>query len=116
MCQFTAAKRVSKHIHHSGPCSEEWEIDIKLIALHIRCMLWLPTMEVQDAPYRYTDLHVEDAEGINTGLNNNNESTSGSDTTIALGGPEAKGHHNELIPSNQAKLTALTREINDLHQ
>ena len=55
-------------------------------------------------------------EGINTGLNNDNESTSGSDTTIVLGGSEADGHPNELIPSNQAKLTALMTEINDLHQ
>ena len=56
---------------------------------------------------RDIDLHVEDAEGINTGLDNDNESTSGSDTTIALGGPEAEGHCNELIPSNQVKLKAL---------
>ena len=51
------------------------------------------------------DLHIEDAEI--TGLDNNNESIKGSDTTIALGGPEAEGHPNELVPSNQAKLTAL---------
>ena len=65
---------------------------------------------------RDIDLHIEDAEGINTGLDNDNESTSGSDTTIALGEPEVEGHPHELIPSNQAKLTALMREINDLHQ
>ena len=41
---------------------------------------------------------------------------SGSDTTIAFGGSEADGHPSELIPSNQAKVTALTRDINDLHQ
>ena len=35
---------------------------------------------------------------------------------MALGGSEADGHLNELIPSNQATLTALMREINDLHQ
>ena len=63
---------------------------------------------------RYIDLQVEDAE--NTGLDNDNESTSGSDTTVTLGGLEAEGHFNELIPSNQAKMTALMREINDLHQ
>ena len=34
---------------------------------------------------------------------------------VALGGPEAEGHPNELIPSSQAKLTALMREINDLY-
>ena len=65
---------------------------------------------------RDIDLHVEDAEGINTGLDNDDESTSGSGTTIALGGSEADGHPNELIPSNQAKLTAFIRKINDLHQ
>ena len=47
---------------------------------------------------------------------NDNESTSGSDTIIAFGGPEADGHPNEPIPSNQARLTALMREIKDLHQ
>ena len=44
------------------------------------------------------------------------ESTSGWDTTIALGGSEAEGHPDKLTPSNQAKLTAFRREINDLHQ
>ena len=62
------------------------------------------------------DLHIEEAEGINTGLVIDNESNSSLDTTVAFGGPEAEGHPNELIPSNQAKLTALMREINDLHQ
>ena len=41
-------------------------------------------------------------------------SISGSDTTIALEGPEAEGHPDELVPSNQARLTALMREINDV--
>ena len=63
---------------------------------------------------RDINLHVEDAE--TTGLENDNKSISGSDTTVALEGPEAEGHPNELIPRNQAKLTALTREIDDLHQ
>ena len=44
-----------------------------------------------------------------------NESTNGSDTTTTLGGPEAEGHTDELIPSNQAKLPVFMREINDLH-
>ena len=44
------------------------------------------------------------------------DNTSGSDTTIAFGGSEADGHPDELIASNQAKLTTLTKEINDLHQ
>ena len=65
---------------------------------------------------RDINLHIEDAEGINTGLDNDNESTSGSDTTVVLEEPEAEGHPDKLIPSNQAKLTALTREINDLCQ
>ena len=59
---------------------------------------------------RDINLHIEDTEGINTGLDNDNESTSGSDTTIALGGSEADGHPDELTPSNQAKLTALAWE------
>ena len=41
---------------------------------------------------RDIDLHVEDMEGINTGLDNVNESTSGSDTTVAFGGSEADSH------------------------
>ena len=60
------------------------------------------------------DLHTEDTETTN--LDHDNESTSGSDTTVALGGPEAEGHPNELISGNQARLTTLMREINDLHQ
>ena len=63
---------------------------------------------------RDIDLLVEDAE--TSGLDSDNESTNHSDTTVALGGPEAEGHPKELIPSNQAKLTALTRELNDLCQ
>ena len=41
---------------------------------------------------RDIDLQAEDAEGINTGLDNNNESTSGLNTTITLGGSEPDGH------------------------
>ena len=63
---------------------------------------------------RDVDIHVEDAEA--TGIDNNNESVSGSDTTVALGGLEAEVNPNELIPSYQAKLTALTREIDKLCQ
>ena len=62
------------------------------------------------------DLHIDDAEGINTGLANDNESTSGSDTIVALGRPKVEGHPDESTPSNQAKLMALMREINYLHQ
>ena len=60
---------------------------------------------------RDIDLHIEDTEGINTGPDNNNESTSGSDTTIAFGGSVADGH-----PSSQAKLMALMVGIHDLCQ
>ena len=52
---------------------------------------------------RDIDLHVED-------LGNDNESIIGLDTTIAIEGQKTEGHPNELIPSNQAKLTALMRE------
>ena len=45
----------------------------------------------RDAGYpvdRDIDLHIEEVEGINTGPDNDNESTSFSDTTIAFGGSE----------------------------
>ena len=45
----------------------------------------------------------------------NNESTHSSGATIALG-PEAVGHSKDPLYGNQDKLTALMREINDLHQ
>ena len=64
---------------------------------------------------RDINLHIEDMEVIYTGPGNDNESTSGSDITIAFGGPEADGHPSELIPNNQAKLTALMRDTHDLH-
>ena len=70
-------------------------------------------MEVQDT-HRVTDLHIEDAE--TTGLENDNVSTSGSEATIVLGGPEAECHPDDLIHSNQAKLTALMKKKNDLCQ
>ena len=60
---------------------------------------------------RDIDLHIEDIEGINTGPDNDNESTSVLDTTIAFGGSEADGHPSELIPSNQAKLTRTYERI-----
>ena len=41
---------------------------------------------------RDINIHMEDAEGINTGPDNNNDSTNGSDTTIAFRGPEKDGH------------------------
>ena len=63
---------------------------------------------------RDVDLHLEDPEA--TGIDNNNESTCGSDTIVALGGLEKEGNTNKLLPSNQAKLTALSREMNELYQ
>ena len=63
---------------------------------------------------RDTDLCIKYSE--TTGLENDNENTSDSDATDALGGPEAEGHSNGLIHNNQGKLMALTREINDLCQ
>ena len=53
---------------------------------------------------------------MHMGPDNNNERTSGSDTAIAFGGSEGDDHPNKLIPSNQAKLTALMRELHDLCQ
>ena len=61
---------------------------------------------------RDINLHIEEAMSIN----NDNESTHGLDAAVALGGPEAEGHPNDPIYSNQDKLTTLTREINDLCQ
>ena len=45
-----------------------------------------------------------------------NESTHSPDATVAVGGPEADGHPEEPVYSNQDKLTVLMREINNLHQ
>ena len=50
---------------------------------------------------RDINLHIEDTEGINTGPDNDNESTSGLDTTVAFGGSEAGGHPSKLLPSNK---------------
>ena len=44
---------------------------------------------------RDIDFSIEDTEATN--LDHDNESTSGSDTTIALGGQEAEGHPNDFI-------------------
>ena len=46
----------------------------------------------------------------------NNKRTHSLDTTIALEGPEAERHPKDPVYDNQDKLTALTQEINDLHQ
>ena len=64
----------------------------------------------QQATYLYLhiNLHVGDPEA--TGIDNDNDSISSSDTTLAWGGLETEGNTNELLPSNQAMLTALTRK------
>ena len=70
-------------------------------------------MEAQAAPWnRVLDILTEDPE--HTDINNN--STHSSDATVALGGPEAIGHPEDPVYNNQDRLTALMREINDLHQ
>ena len=63
---------------------------------------------------RDINLNAEDFEA--THIDNDNESTHGFNATIALGGPEAEGHPSDPIYSNQDKLIALMREINDLCQ
>ena len=45
-----------------------------------------------------------------------NNSTHSSDTTVALGDPEAVGHPDDPAYDNQDRLTAIIREINDLCQ
>ena len=61
---------------------------------------------------RGLDILVEDPEQANI----DNESTHSSDATVALGGPEAVGHPKDPVYDNQDRLTAFTREINDLSQ
>ena len=62
--------------------------------------------------YRGMDVLAEDPEHADI----DNESTHSSDATVAIGVPEAVGHPEDPVYDNQDKLTALTREINDLHQ
>ena len=61
---------------------------------------------------RDIDLPIEDTEVTDT--DKDNESVSRLETTVALGGLMVEGNPNELIPSNHAKLTALTRKRNEL--
>ena len=65
-------------------------------------------------PITRDDFHVEDPEA--TSMDNNNDSISGSDATVVLGGLEAEGNPDEFLPSNQVKLTALTQKIDKLCQ
>ena len=61
---------------------------------------------------RGLDILVEDPEHTDI----DNDSTHSSDATVTLGGSEAVGHPEDPVYDNQDRLTALTREINDLHQ
>ena len=61
---------------------------------------------------RGLDILTEDPEHTDI----NNYSTHSSSTTVALGVPEAVGHPKDLVCNNQDQLTALTTEINYLHQ
>ena len=99
---------------HSRPSLERLEIGIKPIALHTKHMIWLPTMGGTGHPIARNDLHMEDPE--TTGMDSDNYSISGLDATVALGRLEAEGHPDDLIHRNQAKLTALMREKDNLHQ
>ena len=65
-------------------------------------------------PIARDDLHIEEAEA--TGIDNDKGSISVSDATVALGGLEEEGNPSELLLSNQAKLTALTWEMNKVCQ
>ena len=60
---------------------------------------------------RGLDILAEDTEHANI----NNDSTHSSDATVALGDPEAVDHPANPTHKNQVRLTALTREINDLY-
>ena len=76
-------------------------------------MLWLPNTEAQGHPLdRGINIHAEDPEHPDI----DNDSTHSSNVTVALGGPEAEGHPKDPVYNNHDKLTALTREINNLHQ
>ena len=61
---------------------------------------------------RGMDIHAEEPEHADI----DNESTHSSDITVALGGPEAEYNPKDPVYNNHYKLTALTMEINDLHQ
>ena len=45
-----------------------------------------------------------------------NENTLSSDATVALGGPEVVGHHEDPVYNNQDRLTVHKRDLHDLHQ
>ena len=61
---------------------------------------------------RGIDIHAEDQGHADI----DNENIYSSNATVALGGPEAEGHPKDPVCNNHNRLTALTREINDLCQ
>ena len=61
---------------------------------------------------RGLEILTDDTEHVNI----DNDSTNSSDATVALKDPEAIGHPKDPAYENQDRLTALTREINNLHQ
>ena len=92
------AKTASEHVHHSRPCSEKLEVNSKHIVLHIKTYTLATCHRGRGCPVdRVINLHIEDMKGINTGPDNDNESTSGSETNVAFGGSEAVGHPSKLI-------------------
>ena len=58
--------------------------------------------------------HIDNAEYIDIGPDNDNKGTNSSDTATAFGALEADGCPKNLLPSYQAKLTVLMREIHSL--
>ena len=68
-------------------------------------------MEVQATPW--TEVWISSQKTQN---NINNDSSHSLDATVTLEGPEAVGHPEDPVYSNQDRLTALTRGINDLCQ
>ena len=61
---------------------------------------------------RVLDILAEDPEHTDI----NNDSTHSSEATIALGGPDTIGHPEDPVYNNEDRLTALIREITNLHQ
>ena len=56
---------------------------------------------------RDIDLHIEDVEGINTGPDNENKSTNGSDTIIVFGGSEADGQPQETYTQQPSQVNSI---------
>ena len=76
-------------------------------------MLWLPTTEVQAASW--TEAWISSQRTQNMQIWTMKAHTA-SDHTVALGRPEAVGHPEDPVYSNQDNLTALMTDINDLYQ